>query len=169
MTEELKIIIKAQTEQAQKNVKAAKEEVEKLGKEGKESSGKFKNAMETMKNAAKTAGKAIGTALKAVGTAVLAAGAALVGLAESTAEYRQEQAKLTTAFEAAGKTAEDAKSTYNDLYRVLGDSGQAVEAANHLSLLANNQEDLAEWTNICQGVYATFGDSLPIEGLTEAA
>lgn len=169
MTEELKIIIKAQTDQAQKNVKAAKEEVEKLGKEGKESGEKFKKAMETMKNVAKTAGKAIGTALKAVGTAVLAAGAALVGLAESTKEYRAEQAKLTSAFETAGKTADEAKSTYNDLYRVLGDSGQAVEAANHLALLADNQEELSEWTNICQGVYATFGDSLPIEGLTEAA
>ena len=28
---------------------------------------------------------------------------------------------------------------------------------------------MSEWTTICEGVYATFGDSLPIEGLTEAA
>ena len=28
---------------------------------------------------------------------------------------------------------------------------------------------MSEWTTICEGVYATFGDSIPIEGLTEAA
>ena len=28
---------------------------------------------------------------------------------------------------------------------------------------------MSEWTTICEGVYATFGASLPIEGLTEAA
>jgi hypothetical protein len=35
--------------------------------------------------------------------------------------------------------------------------------------MTTNEKELAEWTTICEGVYATFGDSLPIEGLTEAA
>lgn len=96
------------------------------------------------------------------------AGAA-VALVESTREYRTEQAKLETAFENAGFTAEEAKETYSELNSILGDSGQATEAANHLAKLANNQEDLATWTDIATGVFATFGDSLPIEGLTEAA
>lgn len=169
MNEELKIIIKAQTEQAQKNIKAAKEEVEKLGDEGKQSSGKFKSAMTAVGNAAKAAGQAVGAAMKAVGAAFVAAGAAMVGLAESTREYRTEQAKLTTAFEAAGASAEDATKTYNGLYRVLGDSGQATEAASHIAQLTQNEQEMAQWTDICQGVYATFGDSLPIESLTEAA
>ena len=34
--------------------------------------------------------------------------------------------------------------------------------------MTTSEQELAEWTEICQGVYATFGDSLPIEGLTEA-
>lgn len=169
MNEELKIIIKAQTEQAQKNVKAAKDAVEKLGNEGQQSSGKFKSAMETMGKAAKTAGQVVSTAMKTVATAVAAAGVALVSLAESTREYRTEQAKLTTAFQAAGASAEDATNTYNGLYRVLGDSGQATEAASHIAQLTQNEQEMAEWTDICQGVYATFGDSLPIESLTEAA
>jgi hypothetical protein len=45
----------------------------------------------------------------------------------------------------------------------------AVEAAGHLAKLTTNEKELSEWTTICEGVYATFGDSLPIEGLTEAA
>jgi len=52
---------------------------------------------------------------------------------------------------------------------VLGDSGQATEAAGHLAKLTTEEQALAEWTTICEGVYATFGDSLPIESLTEAA
>lgn len=94
------------------------------------------------------------------GLAGLATGA--VALAESTREYRTEQAKLKTAFEDAGHTAEDAKTTYSELNSILGDSGQATEAANHLAKLCDTQEELSTWTTIATGVYATFGDSLPI-------
>ena len=115
----------------------------------------------------------IGDALKSAGTAITATiaaiGAALVGSAESTREYRTDMGKLETAFATSGKSAEDAKNTYSELYSILGDSGQTTEAASHLAKLANSQKELSDWTNICTGVYATFGDSLPIEGLTEAA
>lgn len=100
--------------------------------------------------------------------ALVGVGTALLGLSASTSEYRESQAKLTSAFESAGQSAETAKAVYNDLYRVLGDSDTAVEASAHLAQLGLTQQELAEYTNICQGVYATFGDSLPIEGLTEA-
>ena len=69
----------------------------------------------------------------------------------------------------AGASAETAKNTYNDLYRVLGDTGQATEAAQHLAKLTTEEKSLSEWTNICQGVYATFGESIPIESLAEGA
>lgn len=113
----------------------------------------------------KTAGK---FALGVAGAAV-AAGGAIVALTENTREYRTEQGKLQAAFQTQNFTAEQARETYESLNGVLGDSGQAVEAANHLAQLATNEKDLQKWTNICTGVYATFGDSLPIEGLTEAA
>lgn len=113
----------------------------------------------------KTAGK---FALGAV-AAVTAVGTAVVAVAESTREYRTEQGKLQAAFDSSGFSAGAARDTYEALNGVLGDSGQAVEAANHLAQLASNEEELAAWTDICTGVFATFGDSLPIEGLTEAA
>lgn len=93
----------------------------------------------------------------------------LLGLAESTQELRSSMSRLETSFTTAGLSAEDASNTYNTLYGVLGDADRASEAAGHLSLLANNTKDLESWTNIATGVYAQFGDSLPIEGLTEAA
>ena len=116
-----------------------------------------------------TVGKTAGKFALAVGAGAVAAGTAIVALTESTREYRTEQGKLQTAFETQNFTAEQARSTYEALNGVLGDSGQAVEAANHLAQLAKDEKDLAKWTDICTGVYATFGDSLPIEGLTEAA
>lgn len=120
-------------------------------------------------NGITTAGKwAGGIATAAVGTAT-AIGGAFVSVSENTREYRNEMAKLDTAFQVAGHSSEAAKQTYSELNAVLGDSGQATEAANHLALLCDTEEDLQKWTDICTGVYATFGDSLPIEGLTEAA
>lgn len=111
-------------------------------------------------------GKKIAGGMLAVGTAI---GGALIGAVEGTREYRVEMGKLDTAFVTNGHSSEVAKQTYSDLNSVLGDSGQAVEAANHLAVLTDNEKDLQTWTDICTGVYATFGASLPIEGLTEAA
>ena len=93
----------------------------------------------------------------------------LVNLGDETREYRTELGKLETAFTTAGFTTEAATDTYKDLYSVLGDEGQTVEAANMLAKLADTEEELAEWTNIATGVYGTFGASLPIENLAEAA
>lgn len=117
----------------------------------------------------KNLGSGIAKGLKVGVAAATATGAAMMALVPATQEYRAEQAKLVSAFETAGASADVAKSTYTDLYKVLGESDTSVEAANHLAQLTTNEQALSEWTNICQGVYATFGDSLPIEGLTEAA
>jgi hypothetical protein len=162
MNEELKIIITAEISKLKKELETAQRKV-------KETADKGESGFKKFGNAAKTAGKAVAAGLKVALTAIAAGATALVALAESTREYRTEQAKLNTAFETAGAKAGQAQKTYNDLYRVLGESDVAVEAAGHLAQLTTNEKELSEWTTICQGVYATFGDSLPIEGLTEAA
>lgn len=105
----------------------------------------------------------------AVTGAFAAVSGALLYASESTVEYRTNLAKLETAFTTAGHTAETASQMYSSFYGFLGDEGQATEAAQHLAQLTNDQKALAEWTTIATGVYATFGDSLPIEGLMEAA
>ena len=162
MNEELKIIISAEINNLKQNVDTAKKQV-------KSFKDQVADAKKNVDADFKAAGQSIKTGLTIGAGAIAAAGAALLSLSSSTEEYRNNQAKLTTAFEAAGSSAETAKETYNDLYRVLGDGGQATEAANHLAKLTTNEKELEQWTTICQGVYATFGDSLPIEGLTEAS
>ena len=162
MNEQLKIIISAEVDKLKSGVQDAKKEV-----------GNFKQQVqEASKNVDvnfKKVGEGIKNAAKKIAVGVAGAGTALLALGASTKDYRAEQAKLNSAFETAGASADTAKQVYNDLYRVLGESDVSVEAANHLAQLTTSQKDLSEWTTICQGIYATFGDSLPIEGLTEAA
>ena len=73
--------------------------------------------------------------------------------------------KLDTAFRVAGFSSETAKKTYSDFNALLGDSAQATEAAQMLSMLAKNEKELASWTDICTGVYARMGEALPVEEL----
>ena len=162
MNEELKVIISAEIGKLKANVANAKKQVKDFVKEGTKDFGAMNDEVQKYGDISKKALAGVGIAMAGAATALLALGA-------STAEYRNEQAKLVTAFEAAGGSAETAKTTYNDLFRVMGDSGAATEAASHLAKLTTNEKDLAQWTETCQGIYATFGASLPLESLTEAA
>lgn len=160
--------------------------IDELGDEMQQAARQADNFGDEMEGAAKDADDAsskldkVGSVVKglgvAIGASVAAAGAALAGLtksfldlAESTREYREDQAKLDAAFTTAGFTAEQAGNAYTDFYSILGEEDRSVEAVNHLAKLCETEEELTQWTDIAAGVWATFGDSLPIEGLTEAA
>lgn len=125
------------------------------------------SADETESAISKIGGAAKNIAL-GIGAVGLAVGGAFVGAVEGTREYRAEMALLESAFATAGHSSTEAKRTYSELNAVLGDSGQAVEASQHLALIADNEEELSGLTDTLTGVYATFGDSLPLEGLAEA-
>lgn len=162
MTEELKIKITAELKNLKENLKEGKSSIKDFVEKNKDKVKEFNDEFQKVGDIAK---KGLGIAAGAA-----AAGAtALLALGAATKEQRENQAKLNTAFEAAGSTASVAKGVYEGLFRVLGEDDVATEAANHLAKLTTNQSELSEWTTICQGVFATFGDSLPIEGLTEAA
>ena len=176
MAEELKVVVSADTSDLEKGMSDAEKAVKEFADEADGAKGKissfFKDNikdMDAFKGGIQKAGEVSTNFLKVTGGAVVGVATALTALGPATEEYRTEMAKLNTAFEASGASAELAKTTYDGLYRVLGDSGQATEAAGHLAQLTTEEKALSEWTNICQGVYATFGSSLPIESLTEAA
>lgn len=155
---ELKIIIKAVTKDAIKPIQDVKKELEGLnGASASASSGIAKSM------------KAIGIATAAIVASVTAATAALVSLGKATVEYSKGQGKLVTAFQAVGASVSTANEAYRGFYRFLGDTGKSIEASGHLAKLATGHKSLAEWVKISQGVYATFGESLPIEGFVEAA
>lgn len=122
-----------------------------------------------LKSGLATAGKVAATGIGAITAAAGAAVGGLLALEQSTEEYRIAMGRLNTAFESAGYGADAANQAYSEFYGILGDTDRATEASQLLAKLADNEEDLAEWTNIAAGVNGTFGDSLPIESLIEAA
>lgn len=112
------------------------------------------------------AGVAVG-AVAAVGAACVAAVGAFLGLAEATRESRNDMAKLETSFQTAGLSAQNAEKTFSDLYGIMGDEGAAVEAAQQLAKISKDEKDLAANTRILSGVFAEYGNSIPLEGLAE--
>ena len=108
---------------------------------------------------------AAGKLVKGFAVVGAALGGAWIAAIEATREYRTEMGKLDTAFQVAGFSSETAKKTYSDFNALLGDSAQATEAAQMLSMLAKNEKELASWTDICTGVYARMGEAMPVEEL----
>jgi|GEM_PF-6891654 hypothetical protein len=134
-----------------------------------ETAGKAENTGKKSELSFQKIGKAALTVGKAVVGAGVTLGTAWIAAIEGSREYRTEMGKLDTAFVTNGHSSDAAKKTYQDLQAVFGETDVSVEAANHLAVMTDNEKDLQTWTDICTGVFATFGDSLPIEGLTEAA
>lgn len=156
-----------ETDEALKNLAKGAKTAEQRTQELSKRSGVAAKDLDELKEKANDAAS---KGLKVVAAAAAAAVAALTAAAEATREYRTNMAKLNVAFTDNGHSAQEAADAYHELVGVLGESDQSVEAANHLAKLTDNAKDLATWTgDILPGVFATFGDSLPIEGLTEAA
>ena len=140
-------------------------DAEKKAKEAEDAIKEFEDSLEELKD---VGGLASGV-IAGIGAAAAGAVKAFLDLAESTREYREDLAKLETAFEDAGHTTEEATATYKELYSVFGEEDRAVEAAQQIAALAKNEEDMTRMTNIAMGAWAKWGDSLATESLMEAA
>ena len=69
---------------------------------------------------------------------------------------------------AAGYTAEETAQIYQELQAVLGDTQTAATATANLQALGLAQEDLKVLVDETIGAWATYGDSIPIDSLSEA-
>lgn len=93
---------------------------------------------------------------------------AVSDVVESTKEYRTILASLEISSEKAGYSAEETAQTYRQLFGVLGDDQTAATATANLQALSLSQEQLTQLTNGAIGAWATYGDSIPIDSLSEA-
>ncbi len=155
--EQLRIVIKAITDEAQKNLDEIKKQLKDTGEAGEKAGKEADSGL-----------KKLGTAAAVAVASVTALATAVVALGKNSIEYQKQQAKLIAGFQSAGSNAEQAATTYKELYRYLGDADTATEAAQQLAQLTTNEKELTEWTNILKGVYASYGASIEQAGLAEA-
>ena len=178
MTEEtLNIQIKANVQQAVDSINKVKKDIKDIGKDGGSSAKGIDKVTKSLKDVQRASGHAKQGVEKAMGgikKSVLSAVKAVATLALATAslsegmEFGKLQGKLNAAFQSAGSSAAQATKTFKELYRFLGDSDRAVETAQNLARVTTSEKELAEWTKILQGVYATMGDAIPVETLAES-
>ena len=93
---------------------------------------------------------------------------ALFEVVDGTKEYRQIMGTMEMSSQKAGYTAEQTQETYQRLYSVLGDNQAAATTVANLQAIGLSQEDLMEITDAAIGSWATYGDSIPIDGLAES-
>lgn len=93
---------------------------------------------------------------------------ALKDVAEETKEYKKIMGSLEVSSERAGYSAEETGEIFKELYGVLGDDQTAATTTANLQALGLSQERLTELTNAAIGAWATYGDSIPIDGLAES-
>lgn len=93
---------------------------------------------------------------------------AIFEIVDGTKEYRQIMGTLDVSSQKAGYSAEQTQETYRRLYSVLGDNQAAATTVANLQAIGLSQEDLMEITDAAIGSWATYGDSIPIDGLAES-
>lgn len=107
------------------------------------------------------AGGAVVGGIKAVGDAIMS-------VVEDTAEYREIMGTLEISSDRAGYSAQQTADIYRTLQGVLGDTQTAATTTANLQAIGLAQEDLITVTNAAIGAWATYGDSIPIDGLSES-
>lgn len=128
-----------------------------------------KNAGEALNDAEKDA-SSFGDVLKAGALieGVKSIGGAISDLSDETKEYQKIMGSLEVSSEKAGYSADETAQTYRQLYGVLGDDQTAATTTANLQALGLAQSDLTKMTDIAIGAWATYGDSIPIDSLSEA-
>lgn len=121
--------------------------------------GNVTKALGTLKGA--LVGGAIVTGAKAVNDAIFS-------VVESTKEYREIMGKLEISSKAAGYTWDETYESYSRLQAVLGDTQTAATVVSNLQAIGLAQGDLNVLIDQVIGAWVKYGDSIPIDGLSES-
>lgn len=167
---------KADLNKLNAELKKTEEALEDVGKEAKDAgddledmSGGFGGIKNMLSGAGGLGGLLTkGFAVGAVVGGIKEIGGAVLDLVDSTQEYRTIMASLESSSKLAGYSAEETADTYERLQGVLGDAQTAATATANLQALGLSQEQLTQITNAAIGAWSKYGDSIPIDGLSEA-
>lgn len=107
-------------------------------------------------------------ALSGLADNISSVGDAIVGVVEDSKEYLQIMGQLDASSQRLGYTTQQTEQTYTQLYGILGDQQTAATATANLQALGLSQSDLTQMTELAIGAWAQYGDSIPIDSLSEA-
>lgn len=93
---------------------------------------------------------------------------AVAGLEEETREYRNEQAKLAAIAKTSGQSLDGLKTNYTDLFAITGDETLSSTAVANMTALGLSTSDNSKLVNAATGIWAKYGDSIPLDGLMES-
>ena len=110
----------------------------------------------------------IGNGLTALVSAIGDAISTFAELSESTQEYRENMSKLYTATSAAGMDADYITQAYSQLYGVLGDETATTTTISNFEKLGVSMQDMDSLLDSATGIWAVYGDSIPLDGLAES-
>ena len=153
-----------QAKTALNTYKSSLDDVEKKLKSGAAKTEDYTNKLNSFGNKA----KGIGDKLSGISTAAAGIVGAAAATVPATEEYRKIMGSLEISSEKAGYSAEQTTQSYKTLYGVLGDDQTAATTTANLQALGLSQENLTTMINGTIGAWATYGDSIPIDGLAEA-
>ena len=77
-------------------------------------------------------------------------------------------AKLDSAAQSNGYSIEYAQQKYKDLYGVLGDETAANTTVSNFMAMGTSTQNLDSLLNSSIGIWAKYGDSIPLDGLAES-
>lgn len=153
-----------QAKTALNTYKSSLDDVEQKLKSGAAKTEDYTNKLDSFGNKA----KGIGDKLSGISTAAAGIVGAAAATVPATEEYRKIMGSLEISSEKAGYSAEQTTQSYKTLYGVLGDDQTAATTTANLQALGLSQENLTTMINGTIGAWATYGDSIPIDGLAEA-
>lgn len=93
---------------------------------------------------------------------------ALGELPAATEEYRSMMAKLEGSTKTFGYSVDFSREQFDNFYSYLGDNQMATNAITNLMGIGASTESISKLAEGAIGVWASYGDSIPIESLTEA-
>ena len=92
----------------------------------------------------------------------------IMDLAEETREYRSMQAKMSGSAKTFGYSVDFASEKYQKFYSYLADDQMSTNAITNLMGLQVETKTLSDLAEAAIGVWSAYGDSIPIESLTES-
>lgn len=143
---------------AEKSLEKVSKEIKETGEQAEKSEGKLKGFLGSI-------GKGV---LGGIGAAVTGLAGGLTAASESSKEFNDNMSKLSASANDAGYSTKFAEDSFKNMYGILGDETAANTTVSNFMAMETSQENLNSLLNSSAGIWAKYGDSIPLDGLAES-